>query len=69
MQAAASRGLLDRTSTSQLMVIDDGAHAAGVERMRAAASAAGQTGPVLRADLRLHATTGWLPAEAGRSDT
>ena len=59
VSVAIEQGLLDRRSTSQLMVISDAAYAAGVARIRAAA-AAGNDEPVLRADLRVYATSGWL---------
>jgi hypothetical protein len=47
-----NRGRIDRRSTSQLMVISDEDYAAGMRRMVAEQ-------PVLRADLRLYATTAW----------
>ncbi|HKG94635.1 MAG TPA: methyltransferase domain-containing protein [Gemmatimonadaceae bacterium] len=59
MERAAELRLLERTSTSQLMVIGDEEYAQGVARVRAAARAAG-AGFRLSADLRLYATTGWL---------
>jgi ubiquinone/menaquinone biosynthesis C-methylase UbiE/GNAT superfamily N-acetyltransferase len=49
---AVERGYLDRRSTSQLMVIDDAEYEAGLARLRA-------TEPVLHAEIRLYATTGW----------
>lgn len=61
VRAAADRGLLERSSTSQLMVIPDEEYHAGVARIRAARPGAGEREPTLRADLRLYATTGWLP--------
>lgn len=57
LERAEELRLLDRTSTSQLMVIADEEYAAGVERVRAAARDAGP-GFRLTADLRLYATTG-----------
>ena len=61
VSAALAQGLLDRRSTSQLMVISDAAYEAGIARIHAAAPAAGEREPMLRADLRLYATTGWAP--------
>ena len=52
-QRATEMGLTDRRSTSQLMVIDEDEYEAGMDRLR-------REQPVLRADLRLMATTGWL---------
>ena len=52
---ATERGLLDRRSTSQLMVISDGEYEAGLQRLRSER-------PTLTADLRLYATIGWLPS-------
>lgn len=60
-RAALSRGLLERTSTSQLMVIDVEEYDRGVTRLRKA-QAAGEANLLLRADLRLFGTFGWLPA-------
>ena len=56
---ASESGLLDRRSTSQLLVISDGEYEAGLQRLRAAQ-------PTLRADLRLYATVGWLPSTLRR---
>ena len=50
---AAERGLIDRRSTSQLMVISDAEYEAGWQSLRAEQ-------PILRADLRLYATVGWV---------
>lgn len=50
---AERQGLLDRQSTSQLMVIDDEEFEAGMRKLR-------EERPVLRADLRLYATTARL---------
>jgi SAM-dependent methyltransferase len=55
---AARRGFLDRTSTSQLMIVSDTEYAAGLQRIHDA-DAAPSNGAVLRADLRLYGTTGW----------
>jgi ubiquinone/menaquinone biosynthesis C-methylase UbiE len=52
--SAADRGLLDRRSTSQLMVISDDAYEAGLKRLRAEQ-------PMLMVDIRLYATAGWAP--------
>jgi SAM-dependent methyltransferase len=51
--AAWEQGLVHRQSTSQLMVISDAEYGAGVDRLRAER-------PVLRADLRIYATTAWV---------
>ena len=51
---AVERGLLDRTSTSQFLVISDLEFAHGVRTLHAER-------PVLRADLRLYATSGRVP--------
>ena len=51
-EVAQRDGRVDRRSTSQLMVISDEDYAAGMRRMVTEQ-------PVLRADLRLHATTAW----------
>lgn len=54
--AALEHRLLDRRSTSQLMVISDAEYEAGVRRLRAEQ-------PTIRVDLRVYATIGW----AGRT--
>ena len=55
---AARRGFLDRTSTSQLMVISEAEYEEGMKRIGDAdADAGGAT--VLRSDLRVYGTTGW----------
>lgn len=51
---AARRGFLNRTSTSQLMVVPDGEYEAGMKRIRES------PGLLLRADLRVYGTTGWM---------
>jgi SAM-dependent methyltransferase len=51
--AARDAGYLDRESTSQLLVIGDDEYAAGLRRLEVER-------PVLRTDLHLHATTGWI---------
>lgn len=56
---ATEQGLLDRHSTSQLMVISDAEYEKGLQRLRVEQ-------PTLRADLRLYATVGWVsPASRG----
>jgi ubiquinone/menaquinone biosynthesis C-methylase UbiE len=50
---AVERGLLDRRSTSQLLVIDDAEYANGMARLRSEQ-------PMLTADLRLYATVARL---------
>ena len=52
---ALERGQLDRRSTSQLMVISDADYEAGMQRLS-------DEKPILRADLRLYATVGWMAA-------
>jgi ubiquinone/menaquinone biosynthesis C-methylase UbiE len=55
---AVRRGFLDRTSTSQLMVISEAAYNAGLDRVHAAnADALGEN--CLHTDLRLYGTIGW----------
>jgi ubiquinone/menaquinone biosynthesis C-methylase UbiE len=63
-RTARSRGMLDRSSTSQLMVIDDAAYERGIAGLEAAQEALGEADLMLRADLRLYATTGWLSSGA-----
>jgi ubiquinone/menaquinone biosynthesis C-methylase UbiE len=48
------QGLLERHSTSQLLIIDDVHWKEGLAQLHAEQ-------PVLRADLRLYATIGWVP--------
>jgi SAM-dependent methyltransferase len=55
---AARRGFLDRTSTSQLMVISQAEYEAGLNRIHAADSDAGG-GAILHANLRVYGTIGW----------
>ena len=50
---ARQQGFVDRGATSQLMVISDEEYEAGMTRLLTEQ-------PVLRADLRLYATTAWL---------
>jgi SAM-dependent methyltransferase len=51
---ADASGVLDRQSTSQLLVISDAEWASGMARLR-------RERPDLQADLRLYATIGWQP--------
>lgn len=60
MRDASRRGFLDRSSTSQLLVISQAEYDAGIARM-AAADAGADGGLTLRSDLRLYGTIGWLP--------
>jgi ubiquinone/menaquinone biosynthesis C-methylase UbiE len=53
LEVARERGFLDRSATSQLMVIGDDDYEAGLRRLQ-------QDRPVLRADLRLYATIGQM---------
>lgn len=58
---ALDRGLLERTSASQLMVIDDAAYERGMRRLRDAREQLGEDEALmLRADLRLRGTVGWV---------
>jgi hypothetical protein len=54
---ASARGLIDRRSTSQLMVISDAEYEEGLQRLRA-------EHPDLKADLRLYATVGSTSGES-----
>lgn len=63
-RAALSRGLLERTSISQFMVIDAEDYDRGVMRLRKAQATNGEADLMLRADLRLYGTSGWLPTAA-----
>ena len=54
-ELALSQGLLDRRSTSQLMVISDAEFAAGMRRLE-------RERPTLRSDLRLYGTFASVPA-------
>lgn len=56
---ASSGGFMHRTSTSQLMVIPDSEYEAGVRRIHEETAAAGGV-KILRSDLRLYGTTGWV---------
>lgn len=60
VRVAIERGMLERNATSQLMVISDDAYQSGIERIRSMPPAPGDHEPMLRADLRLYATTEWL---------
>ncbi len=55
---AQRMGFVDRSSTSQLMVISDDAYASGLGRLQAAAAA--DPAFLLRSDLRVYGTTAWL---------
>ena len=50
---ATARGLIDRRSASQLMVMSDAEYEEGLRRLRTEE-------PNLKADLRLYATLGWM---------
>ena len=50
---AERRGFLNRTSTSQLMVIPQAEYDLGIRRLK------GERDKVLRSDLRIYGTTGW----------
>lgn len=62
---ARSAGFLDRSSASQLMVITAAEYEAGLERIAASDSSSGAA-KILRSDLRLYATIGWLGDEISR---
>jgi ubiquinone/menaquinone biosynthesis C-methylase UbiE len=59
-RTARALGMLDRSSTSQLMVIDDEAYERGIAGLQEAQASLGDADLLLHADLRLYATTGWL---------
>lgn len=63
-RSARARGMLDRSSTSQLMVIDDEAYERGIAGLEAAQEALGEVDLMLCADLRIYATTAWLSSGA-----
>ncbi len=65
----AGKGLLDKSSTSQLVLLGDAEYEAGIARIRAAADAARERGEVLvlRSELRLWATTGHARVAAART--
>jgi SAM-dependent methyltransferase len=54
--AAEERGIFDRRTTSQLMIMSDAEYAEGLQRLRA------ERPPMLHADLRLYATIGYMRA-------
>jgi SAM-dependent methyltransferase len=56
---ALTSGIVDRSFTSQLMVLSDEEFRRGVERVRQANDAAGGELPLVT-DLRLYATIGWI---------
>ena len=62
---ARSGGFLDRKSTSQLMVISDAEYDAGMKRIEAAETT-DETSKIIRSDLRIYATTGWIGDEISR---
>jgi SAM-dependent methyltransferase len=61
-ESVSSNGTVDRTFTSQLMLIDDAAFSRGAERLQQAArdAAAGGRALSLAEDLRYYATIGWV---------
>ena len=62
---ARSRGFLDRKDKSQLMVITDAEYEAGIKRIEAAETT-DEASTILRSDLRLYATIGWIGDEISR---
>jgi ubiquinone/menaquinone biosynthesis C-methylase UbiE len=65
---ADARGLLARDSTSQLAVIGTAEYETGVARLRALRAEPGAPEVTLSADLRVYATTAWLPDDARTTD-
>ena len=65
VREARSAGFLDRTSTSQLMVITDAEYEAGQKQI-AASDSASNGAKILRSDLRLYATIGWVSGEISK---
>jgi ubiquinone/menaquinone biosynthesis C-methylase UbiE len=57
---ARSAGFLNRTGASQLMVITDEEYEAGLKRIHSADDRASAGAKILRSDLRLYATIGWV---------
>ena len=55
---ASSGGFMDRTSTSQLMVISESEYEAGVTGIHEDVAATGGV-KMLRSNLRIYGTTGW----------
>lgn len=62
---ARSAGFLERTSRSQLMVISDAEYEAGLKRIESF-ERGNEGANILRSDLRLYATIGWLDDAIGR---
>lgn len=58
VREATAGGFINRTSTSQLMVISESEYEAGVRRIHEA-DAASNGATILRSNLRLYGTTGW----------
>lgn len=58
-ERAMARGMVERSATSQLMVVNDEDYQAGLRQLIAEQ-------PVLRSDLRVYATIGWIRPQAGR---
>jgi SAM-dependent methyltransferase len=56
---ASSGGFMHRTSTSQLMVISESEYEAGMKRIHEDVAATGGV-KMLRSDLRIYGTTGWV---------
>jgi hypothetical protein len=65
---ARSAGFLARTSTSQLMVITDAEYEAGRERIDSFDTTS-KGAMILRSDLRLYATIGWVVGAGGFSSS
>jgi ubiquinone/menaquinone biosynthesis C-methylase UbiE len=59
LPTAIEHGMIDRRATSQLMLMSDAEYEAGLQRLRAEQ-------PLLKADLRLYATTGTVPLRGNR---
>lgn len=61
VSGAENNGSLERSSTSQLMVIADEEFERGTRRIRDASADADGGALILSTDVRLYATLGWLP--------
>lgn len=58
-ERAMARGMVERSATSQLMVVNDEDYEAGLRQLIAEQ-------PILRSDLRVYATIGWIRPQPGR---
>lgn len=69
LRDALSRGLLERSGSSQLRVIGDEEYEEGVRRLHEAQAELGEEDLILRADLRLQATVGWVEDQISTGDS